>query len=100
MMAKIKTASRRHSARNAGGSKTRQSPKTNPRCCHARFKPLEIRYALRIQDNGTRTVFDTFTDKSAEIGDRLTTEMQMNDAEEIMEVLNLLHPANDNGTIH
>ncbi|MEQ1954982.1 hypothetical protein ABMA59_26725 [Mesorhizobium sp. CN2-181] len=63
-------------------------------------KPREIRYALRIEDNGTWTVFDTFTDKPAEIGDRLTTEMQMNDAEEIMEVLNLLHPANDNGTIH
>jgi len=63
-------------------------------------KPPEIRYALRIENNGTWTVFDTFTDQPAEIGTRLATEMQMSDAEEIMNVLNFIHPANDNGTIH
>ena len=64
------------------------------------YKPPAIRYALRIENNGTWTVFDTFTDQPAEIGSRLTTDMQMSDAEEIMDVLNLIHPANDNGTIH
>ncbi|WP_274630909.1 hypothetical protein [Arvimicrobium flavum] len=64
------------------------------------FRPPEIRYAVRIESNGTWTVFDTFTDQPAEIGSRLTTEMQMSDAEEIMHVLNLIHPANDNGTIN
>ena len=64
------------------------------------YKPPAIRYALRIENNGTWTVFDTFTDRPAEIGSRLTTDMQMSDAEEIMDVLNLIHPANDNGTIH
>ncbi len=64
------------------------------------FRPPEIRYAVRIENNGTWTVFDTFTDQPAEIGSRLTTEMQMSDAEEIMHVLNLIHPANDNGTIN
>jgi len=64
------------------------------------YKPPAIRYALRIENNGTWTVFDTFTDRPAEIGNRLTTDMQMSDAEEIMDVLNFIHPANDNGTIH
>lgn len=64
------------------------------------YKPPAIRYALRIENNGTWTVFDTFTDRPAEIGSRLTTDMQMSDAEEIMDVLNFIHPANDNGTIH
>lgn len=63
-------------------------------------EPPAIRYAKRIADNGTWTVFDTFTNQPAEIGGRLTTEMQMSDADEIMDVLNLIHPANDNGTIH
>lgn len=58
------------------------------------------RYARRIEDDGTWTVFDTFTGLPAEVGNRLTTDMQMSDADEIMKVLNFIHPANDNGTVH
>jgi hypothetical protein len=36
----------------------------------------------------------------AEVGSRPTTDMQMSDAEEIMKVLNFIHSANDNGTVH
>lgn len=59
-----------------------------------------IRYARRIEHDGTWTVFDIFTNKPAEVGSRLTIEMQMSDAQEIMDVLNFVHPANDTGTIH
>jgi hypothetical protein len=58
------------------------------------------RYARRIELNGTWTIFDTLTGQPANVSSRLTTDMQMSDAKEIMEILNLLHPANDNGTIH
>jgi len=64
------------------------------------YKSPEIRYAVRIEHNGTWTVFDKFTDQPAEVGSRFATEMQMSDAEEIMDVLNIIRPANDNGTIH
>lgn len=63
-------------------------------------KSPHSRYARRIEHNGTWTVFDTSTGQPANVSSRLTTDMQMSDAEEIMEILNLLHPANDNGTIH
>ena len=46
-------------------------------------KPPEIRYAVRIENNGPWTVFDTFIDKPAELGSRLATQMQMSGAEEI-----------------
>ena len=62
-------------------------------------KPPEIRYAVRIENNGPWTVFDTFIDKPAELGSRLATQMQMSGAEGSMDVLNFIHPANDNGTI-
>ncbi|MEW9838370.1 hypothetical protein [Mesorhizobium marinum] len=63
-------------------------------------KAPQTRYARRVENNGTWTVFDTFTDQPAEFCSRLTTGMQMSDAEEIMDVLNFIHPAHDNGTIH
>lgn len=34
------------------------------------YKPVEIRYALRIENNGSWTVFDTFNDQPAGIGNR------------------------------
>ena len=63
-------------------------------------KATHLRYARRIEKNGTWTVFDLFTGDTAEVGSRLTAGMQMSDAEEIMDVLNYIHPANDQGTIH
>ena len=63
-------------------------------------KAANTRYARRIEQNGTWTVFDIFTGHTAEVGSRLTAGMQMSDAEEIMDVLNYIHPANDLGTIH
>jgi hypothetical protein len=63
-------------------------------------KATHPRYARRIEQNGTWTVFDLFTGHTAEVGSRLTAGMQMSDAEEIMDVLNYIHPANDQGTIH
>ena len=64
------------------------------------LRPIHTRYARRIEQNGTWTVFDTFTGLTAQVYNRLTTGMQMSDAEEIMDVLNCIHPANDRGTIH
>lgn len=63
------------------------------------LKPLRSRYARRAEENGTWTVFDSFTGAPAELGSRLTTDMEMNDAEDMMAVLNSLHPADDRGTI-
>ena len=63
-------------------------------------KAPHTRYARRVEHNGTWTVFDRFTGQPAEVDRRLTTDMQMSDAEEIMDVLNFIHPANDNGTVH
>lgn len=59
-----------------------------------------IRYACRIEADGTWTVFDTSSGEPADVSACLTVGMQMSDAEEIMDVLNLLHPAQDAGTLH
>lgn len=64
------------------------------------FTSTNTRYSRRLENNGTWTVFDIFTDKPAEVGSRPTTDMQMIEAEEIMRVLNSIHPANDQGTVH
>lgn len=58
------------------------------------------RYDRRLEKNGTWTVFDAFTGHPAEIGSRQTTGMQIADAEEMMRILNRVHPANDCGTVH
>ena len=63
-------------------------------------KATHLRYARRIEKNGTWTVFDIFTGHTADVGRRLTAGMEMRDAEEILGVLNYIHPANDQGTIH
>jgi len=62
--------------------------------------PASPRYARRIETNGTWTVFDSFTGSPAEVGSRQTTGMQMSDADEMVKILNRLHPASDDGTIH
>jgi len=64
------------------------------------LKPAQNRYARRVEENGTWTVFDSFTGRVAEVGSRLTTGMQMSEADELMDVLNRIHPSNDNGTVH
>lgn len=58
------------------------------------------RYDRRLETNGTWTVFDAFTGHPAEVGSRQTTGMQIADAEEMMRILNSVHPANDCGTMH
>jgi len=63
------------------------------------LKPAGSRCARRAEENGTWTVFDKFTRAPAEVGSRLTTGTEMRGADEMMAVLNFLHPANDRGTI-
>lgn len=58
------------------------------------------RYAQRIENNGTWTVFDAFTGRPAEVGSRQAVGMQMGDAQEMVDILNRVHPANDAGTVH
>lgn len=62
--------------------------------------PVLSRYARRIEKNGTWTVFDAFTGHPAEVGSRQTTGLQKHDAEEMVEILNRVHPASDAGTVH
>jgi len=64
------------------------------------LQPTPARYERRIEKNGTWTVFDAFTGHPAEVGSRQTTGMQMRDAEEMVDILNRIRPANDGGTIH
>lgn len=63
-------------------------------------QPVISRYQRRLEKNGTWTVFDAFTSRPPEVGSRQTTGMQIADAEEIMRILNRVHPANDRGTLH
>jgi hypothetical protein len=58
------------------------------------------RYTRRIEEDGTWTVFDAFTGRTAEVGSRQTTGMQLRDAEEIVAILNRMHPASDDGSVH
>lgn len=58
------------------------------------------RYNRRIERNGTWTVFDILTGRPAEIGSRPTTGMQLNDAVEVMDILNRVRPASGHMTIH
>ncbi len=63
-------------------------------------QPVSSRYERRLEKNGTWTVFDAFTGHPAEVGSRQTTGMQIADAEEMMRILNRVHPADDRGTVH
>ena len=45
-------------------------------------------------------MFDAFTGHPAEVSSRKTTGMQMHDAEEMLDILNRVHPAGDDGTVH
>lgn len=53
-----------------------------------------------MEQNGTWTVFDTFSGLPAEIGSRQATGMQPHDAEEMVVILNRMRPAEDGGTVH
>lgn len=64
------------------------------------LKPTTSRYARRIDTDGSWTVFDAFTGRPAEVGSRQTTGMQMRDAEEMVAILNRIHPADGASTIH
>ncbi len=59
-----------------------------------------LRYARRIEANGTWTVFDAYTGRPAEVGSRQATGLQMDDAEEMVAILNGMHLVGDAGTIH
>jgi hypothetical protein len=63
-------------------------------------QPMASRYARRIESNGTWTVFDACTGRPAEVGSRQATGLQMGDAEEMVAILNRMHPFDDAGTIH
>lgn len=63
-------------------------------------KPDNRRYNRRVEQNGTWTVFDIFSGFPAEVGSRQTTGMQSRDAEEMVLILNRMHPAEDGGTLH
>lgn len=58
------------------------------------------RYGRRMEQNGTWTVFDSLSGLPAEIGSRQATGMQPHDAEEMVDILNRMRPAEDSGTVH
>ncbi len=64
------------------------------------IRHVRRRYDKRVEQNGTWTVFDTFTGRPANVGSRLSTGMAIVDAEGLVDILNCLHPANDAGTVH
>lgn len=48
------------------------------------------RYTLRMDDDGSWTIVDIFTDFPAEFGDQLLVRMDPEEAEEMVDLLNLL----------
>ena len=62
--------------------------------------PALSRYARCTEKNGAWTVFDTFTGHPPEVSSRQTTGMQMHDAEEMVDILNRVHLASDDRTVH
>lgn len=61
--------------------------------------PVLSCYARRIEKNGTWTVFDAFTGRPTEVGSRQTIGLQMSDMQEMVDILNRIHPTNDDGTV-
>lgn len=58
------------------------------------------RYAKRLEIGGTWTVFDVFSGRTAIVVNCKTTGMRVSDAEELVSILNGIHPAEDSGTVH
>ena len=62
--------------------------------------PVPRRYERRIENDGTWTVFDTFTGKPADLGSHEAIGMEIVAAEKMVVILNRIHPADGAGTIH
>ncbi|MDX1045497.1 hypothetical protein GOL40_19555 [Sinorhizobium medicae] len=60
----------------------------------------ENRYNLRQEDDGTWTVFDIFTGLPAEVNDVAQVGLDMEQADDLVDLLNLLYIKRRRGPVH
>ncbi|MBB3149939.1 hypothetical protein FHS21_006398 [Phyllobacterium trifolii] len=51
---------------------------------------MSLRYDMREEDNGTWTVFDVFTGFPVIVNERMMISMEIQEADEMVELLNIL----------
>jgi hypothetical protein len=60
----------------------------------------EQRFDMREVENGTWTVFDLMTGEPADVNGQIQVDLDMESADELVDLLNLLHSQLASGTIH
>ncbi|RVO76225.1 hypothetical protein CN063_33290 [Sinorhizobium meliloti] len=60
----------------------------------------ENRYNLRQEDDGTWTVFDIFTGLPAEVNEVEQAGLEMEQADDLVDLLNLLYIKRRSGSVH